>query len=135
MKSLPWGISLAAFVFGCSSPDEPAVTPPGPSGGGGSGGGSTAGSGGAVGGGGSSPVGGGGSGGASAGSAGVGGAGGECSAGALFCAPLGPMPESISATGLFPAAPDLSQHPAAMLEYVPDPPLWSDGMEKQRFLI
>ncbi len=135
MKSLPWGISIAAFVLGCSSPDEPAVAPPGPSGGGGSGGGSVAGSGGALGGGGSTAVGGAGSGGASGGSAGAGGAGGDCSAGALFCAPLGPMPESISGTGLFPAAPDLSQHPAAMLEYVPDPPLWSDGMEKQRFLI
>jgi hypothetical protein len=45
------------------------------------------------------------------------------------------MPASIKATGLFPAAPDLSQHPAAMLEYVPDPPLWSDGMEKQRFIV
>jgi len=38
-------------------------------------------------------------------------------------------------TGLFPCAPDLSQHPANMLEYVPDPPLWSDGMAKQRFVI
>ena len=55
--------------------------------------------------------------------------------GSLFCQPLGMMPTSIKATGLFPAAPDLSRHPAGMLEYVPDPPLWSDGMAKQRFLI
>jgi len=45
------------------------------------------------------------------------------------------MPASIKGTGLFPAAPDLNQHPASMLEYAPDPPLWSDGMEKQRFLV
>lgn len=54
---------------------------------------------------------------------------------ALLCQPLGAMPASIEATGLFPAAPDFSQHSAQMLEYVPDPPLWSDGMKKQRFLV
>jgi hypothetical protein len=53
----------------------------------------------------------------------------------LFCDPLGAMPTSIKGTGLFPSAPDLSKHPAEMREYVPDPALWSDGMEKQRFLI
>lgn len=45
------------------------------------------------------------------------------------------MPLSIKDTGLFPFAPDLSRHAASMLEYVPDPPLWSDGMEKQRFVV
>ena len=45
------------------------------------------------------------------------------------------LPGSIKETGLFPAAPDLSQHSARLLEYVPDPPLWSDGMEKQRFVL
>jgi hypothetical protein len=53
----------------------------------------------------------------------------------VFCQPLAPLPTSIKATGLFPSAPDLGKHPSNMLEYVPDPPLWSDGMEKQRFLI
>jgi hypothetical protein len=53
----------------------------------------------------------------------------------LFCKPLGAMPMSIKGTGLFPSAPDLSKRPASMLEYAPDPALWSDGMEKQRFLI
>lgn len=53
----------------------------------------------------------------------------------LFCNPLGPMPRTIKETGIFPAAPDLTKHPATMLEYVPDPALWSDGMEKQRFMV
>jgi hypothetical protein len=63
---------------------------------------------------------------------------GDCSPSApksLFCDPLGKMPMTIKETGLFPAAPDLSVHAASMHEYVPDPPLWSDGMEKQRFLL
>ncbi len=42
---------------------------------------------------------------------------------------------SIKETGLFPSAPDFSKHSARMVEFVPDPPLWSDGMEKQRFLL
>jgi hypothetical protein len=53
----------------------------------------------------------------------------------LFCKPLGKMPTSIRETGLFPAAPDLTKHPASMREYVPSPELWSDGMSKQRFLL
>jgi len=53
----------------------------------------------------------------------------------LFCDPLQPMPKSIKALGIFPMAPDLTQHPASMHEFVPDPPLWSDGMEKQRFIV
>lgn len=54
---------------------------------------------------------------------------------ALICAPMTKLPATIKETGLFPAAPDLSQHSAQLLEYVPDPPLWSDGMEKQRFML
>jgi hypothetical protein len=63
---------------------------------------------------------------------------GDCAPSApnsVFCDPFVKMPKSIKALGIFPAAPDLSRHPASMVEYVPDPPLWSDGMEKQRFLI
>jgi len=45
------------------------------------------------------------------------------------------MPKSIKDTGIFPSLPDFSKHSARMLEYVPDPPLYSDGMEKQRFLL
>jgi hypothetical protein len=55
--------------------------------------------------------------------------------GSIFCDPFVKMPKSIKALGIYPAAPDLNQHPASMREYVPDPPLWSDGLEKQRFLI
>jgi len=53
----------------------------------------------------------------------------------LLCDPLRKMPKMLKETGLFPSAPDLSKHPASMREYVPDPPLWSDGMEKQRFVL
>ena len=53
----------------------------------------------------------------------------------LLCDPMGKMPMSIKDTGLFPMAPDLSKHSDRLIEYVPDPPLWSDGMEKQRFLL
>jgi hypothetical protein len=53
----------------------------------------------------------------------------------LFCDPLGKMPKTIKETGIFPSAPDLSKHPASMFEFLPDPPLWSDGMEKLRFLL
>lgn len=86
--------------------------------------------------------------GGAAGTAGTGGAGAnqagngsvtsDCSAqqpDSLFCKPLGPMPKTIKATGLFPSAPNLNQHPQSLLEYAPDPPLWSDGMEKRRFLL
>jgi hypothetical protein len=72
------------------------------------------------------------------GSAGDGQAPGDCTAAlpnSLFCDPYGPMPMSIKATGIFPSAPDFTKHSPSMREYVPDPPLWSDGMEKQRFLL
>lgn len=64
--------------------------------------------------------------------------GGDCTAAmpnSLFCKPTGKMPATLKETGLFPAAPDFSKHAASLLEYVPDPPLWSDGMEKQRFVL
>ena len=53
----------------------------------------------------------------------------------LLCDPLGTMPKTIKETGLFPAAPDFTKHSAAMRGFTPDPPLWSDGMEKQRFML
>jgi hypothetical protein len=53
----------------------------------------------------------------------------------LFCNPLGKMPLTIKETGIFPSAPDLSKHPTSMFEFLPDPPLWSDGMEKLRFVL
>jgi hypothetical protein len=53
----------------------------------------------------------------------------------LLCKPLGDMPKSLKDTGFFPTPTDLTKHPAAMREYVPDPPLWSDGMQKQRYLV
>jgi hypothetical protein len=62
----------------------------------------------------------------------------DCTAtspGSIFCNTLAALPKTIQATGLFPAAPDFSKHAASLHEYVPDPPLWSDGLEKQRFLL
>jgi hypothetical protein len=114
----------------------------GGSGGGGSGGGGSGGGG--SGGGGSTADSGvtGGSGGSTSPDGGTGDTGpsatGDCTAAlpkSLFCDPLGTMPKSIKDTGVFPAAPDLNTHPASMLEYVPDPPLYSDGMEKSRFIL
>jgi hypothetical protein len=76
--------------------------------------------------------------GGSGGMGGMGGTGGTeaCApANSILCKPLGPMPKTIKETGYFPSAPDLTKHPAAMREFVPDPALWSDGMEKQRFIV
>jgi len=54
----------------------------------------------------------------------------------LLCDPVQKeMPKKIRDTGFFPSAPDFSKHSARMLKFTPDPPLWSDGMEKERFLI
>jgi len=55
--------------------------------------------------------------------------------GSLLCNPLAALPRTIKETGLFPMAPDLSKRPARLREYAPDPALWSDGLEKQRFLL
>jgi hypothetical protein len=95
------------------------------------------GGGGAAGSAGSSAVNGGGGASAGGGTGGGGGAGDDCAAmpSSLLCDPLAALPVSIKDTGLFPAAPDLAQRSARLLEYVPDPALWSDGMEKQRFLL
>ncbi|HEX2873893.1 MAG TPA: hypothetical protein VHP33_21710 [Polyangiaceae bacterium] len=53
----------------------------------------------------------------------------------LLCDPLQPMPKTLAATGVFPAAPDFSQHSPRLLGFTPFPALWSDGLEKQRFLL
>jgi hypothetical protein len=53
----------------------------------------------------------------------------------IFCNTVAPLPKTIKETGVFPSAPDFSKHPASLHEYVPDPPLWSDGLSKQRFLL
>jgi hypothetical protein len=142
--------------FACSSADTGQGTggKGGSAGGGGSG--ATGGAGGSGGGGsgGGGSGGGGSGGGGSGGSAGSGGSGGTAPDGgtgdampaamgdctpelpkSIFCDPMVKMPKSIKDLGLFPSAPDLSKHPASMLEYVPDPPLWSDWMEKQRFMV
>jgi hypothetical protein len=56
-------------------------------------------------------------------------------AASLFCNTLRALPKTIKETGLFPSAPDFSKRPASLHEYSPDPALWSDGLEKQRFLL
>jgi hypothetical protein len=111
---------------------------------GGSGGNGTSGSGGVVSGGGSGDPGSGGSGGGSVPDASTdmiatdGGTDGGSDCGAsttLLCTPLRKMPKTLKETGLFPAAPDFSMHDARMRSFVPNPPLWSDGMEKERFML
>jgi hypothetical protein len=53
----------------------------------------------------------------------------------LACDTLRELPMTIKETGLFPAAPDFSQHPANVRAYSPSPELWSDGMAKERFIV
>jgi hypothetical protein len=53
----------------------------------------------------------------------------------LFCDPLQTMPKTLAPTGLFPAAPDLSKHAANLRAFTPYPALWSDGMDKERFIL
>ena len=89
---------------------------------------------------------------ATAGGAGSGGSAGSASSGAggsggqaqddcvvapqsLLCDPLQPMPKTLAAAGVFPAAPDFGQHSPRLLGFTPFPALWSDGLEKQRFLL
>jgi hypothetical protein len=80
-------------------------------------------------------------GGGAAGGGGTAGAGGSAGAGpcapaaALVCMPMQPFPASIRDTGLFPALPDLSMHHASAHLFQPDPPLWSDGLAKERLIV
>jgi hypothetical protein len=135
------GWLIVALTWGCSSEGDGTTPLPGASGAGGSV--ATGGSAGAATVAGSAGSASGGTATAGSGTGGVSGSGGagnasDCTAAlpaSVFCQPLGPLPLSIKGTGLFPAAPDFTQHAASMLEYAPDPPLWSDGMEKQRFLV
>lgn len=79
---------------------------------------------------------------ATGGSAGAGGAGGSGGAAgpcmpadALICKTTVPFPASIKATGIFTALPDLTKRHANAHYFEPNPPLWSDGMAKERLLI
>ena len=142
-------VVLASTLFlACTSPPPPSRTggkggdeDTGGTGGGGGKGGtggktSTGGKGGDTGG-----SGGGGSGGGGSGGGGAGGTGGtvgeDCppTSTTLLCKPTGTMPKSIKDTGLFPMLPDRTKHSARMIPYVPDPPLWSDGLEKERMIL
>lgn len=69
------------------------------------------------------------------GSAGSGGGGPCAPADALVCKTDVPFPASIKATGIFPALPDLTQRHANAHFFEPNPPLWSDGLAKERLLI
>lgn len=53
----------------------------------------------------------------------------------LFCDPLQAMPKTLAPTGLFPAAPDFTAHAVSLRGFTPNPPLWSDGLEKERYLL
>ena len=84
-----------------------------------------------------------GSGGAAGSVSGAGGSGGssqaqdDCAVApqSLLCDPLQPMPKTLAAAGVFPKAPDFSQRSSRLLGFTPFPALWSDGLEKQRFLL
>ncbi len=57
-------------------------------------------------------------------------------AAALICNPMIPtLPNSIKDTGIFTALPDLSKHHERAHLFEPNPPLWSDGLSKERLLI
>jgi hypothetical protein len=129
-------IALCALLVACGEGPKPAAMPSASGSGGANVTGGSAGAGGSA----AGASAGGGAGGVSGGTGGAGGSGGaadDCAAmpASLLCAPMGKLPASIKDTGLFPMAPDLTKHSPRLLEYVPDPPLWSDGMEKQRFLL
>ena len=49
--------------------------------------------------------------------------------------PLEPFPKKLSEVGIYPQQPDLSRVHDRAFEYSPRAPLWSNGLEKQRFLV
>lgn len=53
----------------------------------------------------------------------------------LFCKPLREMPKSIKDLGIFPKGSEFTNLPKSLIEFRPQPELWSDGMGKQRFLL
>jgi hypothetical protein len=55
--------------------------------------------------------------------------------GTLVTDPLAPFPASLSRTGLYPEAPDLSIVPDVAIHYEPAWPLWSTGSDKHRYLV
>jgi hypothetical protein len=136
LNRLPLVFSLAALALSACSDDNgpPAMN--------GQAGMSSAGTGGAgVGGGGTNNGGSSGSAGsvglAGGGSGGTGGAPvGPCApAGALVCSTKIPFPTSLEETGIFPALPDVSQHNPYAHLFEPNPPLWSDGLAKERLVV
>jgi hypothetical protein len=55
--------------------------------------------------------------------------------GALICDTTVAFPPSIKDTGIFSGLPDLSRHHPRAHPFVPNPPLWSDGLAKERLII
>lgn len=53
----------------------------------------------------------------------------------LVCDPLRALPRTIKETGLFPSAPDFRTAAATMRRFLPNWELWSDGLDKDRFII
>src|SRR5581483_9401473 len=60
---------------------------------------------------------------------------GQAAGGNLLSDPLAPLPMSLADTGFFPAFPDTSKVADQLKFYVPDPPLYSDGLKKQRYIV
>lgn len=53
----------------------------------------------------------------------------------LACDTLRPLPRTLRETGLFPSAPDFGPVPAPMRRFRPRWELWSDGLDKERFVV
>jgi hypothetical protein len=53
----------------------------------------------------------------------------------LLTTPLMPFPMKISETGVFNAPPNFDMRPERVRFYVPDPPLYSDGLDKLRYIV
>ena len=67
-----------------------------------------------------------------------GGGGGQCTAAnpmSLYCMPTRKMPMSLKETGIAEAVLSAAGRGGRLIEYVPDPELWSNGLTKQRFLL
>lgn len=55
--------------------------------------------------------------------------------GSLLVDSLGPLPDTLRETGMYPRAPELESQPREALAYAPAWPLWSSGSDKARYVV
>lgn len=136
LRGLKLALALSALALPACGGDGGAPAPTGTAGmqAAGASGGGAGGAGGMNGGGAGGTAG---AGGVSGGSGGSGGAPiGPCApATALVCSTKIPFPSSIKDTGIFTALPDLSAHSPYAHSFEPNPPLWSNGLAKERLVV